>query len=165
MTKNFNTLSCRIYLEANCSREELAHLMSKVLPNEEIEPVPTCLLIKSAVGEIELRSNEEWNASTRGEFPDGFLSFRYVLELYPSLGVSREVEENYVSSLMNFFWSHGFPAVASCDYEDRLPYCGGYSDASLPWPSGTPELEKARLFPKGGKRIEDPAPFSPYPQP
>lgn len=86
------------------------------------------------VGEVELRCNKDQDAEFARRFPDGFLHFRYVLELYPAKDLNGAAEATYVGELLKLFWSNGFPAVASGDYEDQLPFGGGYRDSSLPWP-------------------------------
>jgi hypothetical protein len=129
-----NELSCRIFLDADPAQRGLAELLSGVA-TAEASPGTRSPVIRSAKGELELRRNEDWdNVSARG-FPDGFLHFRCVLEFYPRADVRHEAEVDYLARLLDRLWSSGVPAVASCDYENELPHHGGYSDASLPWPS------------------------------
>jgi hypothetical protein len=142
-SSNLNKLSCRIFLEADCSMGELAKILSSSLP-VEIESGPAVLLIKNQVGEVELRNNKEWNTDSARRFPDGFLHFRYVLELYLAESTTGAAETAYVSQLLKLFWSSGFPAVASSDYEGQLPCGGGYRDSSLPWPCDIHHLPEAQ---------------------
>jgi hypothetical protein len=59
------------------------------------------------------------------EFPDGFLYFRYVIEIDPGAPVA---------ALLRLLWEHGIPAVASAEHEDELPERGGYKSRAIPWP-------------------------------
>jgi hypothetical protein len=127
-------LGCRIYVEASSGPRELAEFLSQG-ETAEVSSRPVSLVIKSEIGELEIRRNEDHDTRAAREYPDGFLYFRYALEFYPRRGVSHEDQVKYVGTLLDRLWSSGFPAVASCDYEDELPHRGVYRDASLPWPS------------------------------
>jgi hypothetical protein len=130
-----NELGCKIFVNAVSPPRELAELISKALSLEN-STGPVSTVIRDEVGEWELRRNEDRGTISERQFPDGFLHFPYVLEFYPRLGVKHEVEVDGVARLLEQLWAGGFPAVASCQYEDELRHQGGYGDASLPWPSG-----------------------------
>jgi hypothetical protein len=131
-----NRLGCKIFFEADSAPKELARLLAEGA-TLEVSSGLTSSVIRSGIGELELRRNEDRHESSARQFPDGFSYFPYVLELYPCPVVRHEDEVHYVAQLLDRLWSSGFPAVASCDYEDELPHRGGYRDASLPWPSPT----------------------------
>ena len=132
-----NHLSCRIFCEADSRPKELAELLTaRGGSSFRLSSGPVSSFIHNEIGELEIRRNEDRNDVLAQQFPDGFLHFHYVLELYPRSTPRREDEVNYVARLLQTLWSSGFPAVASCDYENELPHHGGYRDTSLPWPAG-----------------------------
>jgi hypothetical protein len=59
------------------------------------------------------------------DFPDGFLYFRYVIDVGPDEPVAR---------LLRLLWDNGIPAVAASDGDDDLPENGGYKSRAVPWP-------------------------------
>jgi hypothetical protein len=129
-----NELSCKIFVAADSAQRELAEFLAEGSTNESSSG-PASSVIKSALGELELRRNLERDEVSARVFPDGFLHFQYVLEFYRHPELKHEEEVEYVARLLDRLWSHMLPAVASCDYENELPFQGGYKESSLPWPS------------------------------
>jgi hypothetical protein len=127
-------LGCKVFLEAGLSQPDLVGLLSDGA-SAQVTRGPSSALVMNDIGELELRRNDDGDAASAREYPDGFLHFRYVIEFYPRPTASREDQVDYIGRLLDRLWSSGLPAVASCDYEDELPHHGGYRDASLPWPS------------------------------
>src|SRR5712692_3873810 len=109
-------LDCRIYVGAELTPEEFAALLAASLgeatPNGAVGST-----IHTRQAEIDVRKNKEADRLRAGEFPDGFLYFRYALEVYPSPTVRREEQVSLVGQLLKMLWSRGLPAVAACDYE------------------------------------------------
>ncbi|MGP0069294.1 MAG: hypothetical protein ACLQGP_37550 [Isosphaeraceae bacterium] len=132
--ERFDELSCKIFCEAAYKQKDLADLLAGRAMGE-VSYGTASPVLKSAAGELELRRNPDRNKISARQFPDGFLHFRYALEFYRHPGVRHEEELDYVARLLALLWSHKFPAVAACDYDDELPHQGGYKDSSLPWPS------------------------------
>src|SRR5689334_19229069 len=116
--------------------DELAALIATPLAGS-VGGVPGSGTVRVPQGEIDVRRNRDADSSRASTFPDGFLGFRYTLELYPSPTVDLDGRVATVSKLLNFVWSQGIPAVAACDYEDHLPNGGGYNRRSVPWPAVT----------------------------
>ena len=75
---------------------------------------------------LDAERNDDYEAARAREFPDGFLHFRFRIEVD-----SRAVTER----LLPLLWERGLPAVAACDYEDELPEKGGYKSRAIPWPA------------------------------
>ena len=66
--------------------------------------------------------------------PDGFTYYPIMLEVDPLPPADRPVYVAAVSSLLQTLWSAGWRAVAACDFEDELPYSGGFRDGRLTVP-------------------------------
>jgi hypothetical protein len=124
-----NELECKIYVDADCTRTELAARLARLLsaPAEGTTITVEC-------GEIDVQRNDEFDETGRIEFPDGFLSFRLLVELYTG-DLTNPGCAPTAGRILEYLWAEGFPAVAACDYEDRLPNGGGYKSAAIPWPA------------------------------
>jgi hypothetical protein len=86
--------------------------------------------IEAPGAELYVDDNDEADAGRRSEFPDGFLFFSNRVEVYPETPTAVAL----VTALLEALWARGWPAVAACDYEDELPYGGGYKSPEVPWP-------------------------------
>jgi hypothetical protein len=123
-------LDCKIYVEAELEPDDLAKTLAESLSGASL-----CRTVKTPLCEIDIRMNAEADKARVREFPDGFLFFRYTLEIYPSPAARREDRVALTATLLRLFWSQGLPAVAACDYEDELLFGGGYNNRSVPWVS------------------------------
>jgi hypothetical protein len=130
---DLSELDCKIYVEAEQTPDELATLLAQSLPEATLIDAVT-RIVQTRFGEVEIRRNKEADRIRAQEFPDGFLYFRYALELYPFPTVAHEERVSLAASILKLLWSRGWPAVAACDYEDELPNGGGYHNNSVPWP-------------------------------
>lgn len=130
---DLNDLDCKIYVEAQRTRDELVALLRPVLAGGQISRGPGGTTVQTPYGEVEVRRNEDADPLRAGEFPDGFLYFAYALELY-SPPTRQEDRVAFVTRLVEHLWSQGLPAVAVCDYENELPNGGGFNNPSVPWP-------------------------------
>ena len=59
--------------------------------------------------------------------PDGFLYYRYFLDIDPVQDVDEADYVASVATLLTQLWQSEYKAVAACDFEDRLPRKGGYN--------------------------------------
>jgi hypothetical protein len=114
---------CKVYVDADVSNTELISL---------IEPALFEAPDKVSL-EVDVLENEDYDSKRRRLFPDGFIYFRYTLDLYmPDVPPTRKAD--VVTRLLKFLWDYGYPAVAASPFEDRLPKRGGYRSRSVPWP-------------------------------
>lgn len=116
---------CQIYLDADLPETDLVSLISETL--FEQPGAPEC--------EVEIRQNSDYDLARRKKFPDGFIYFRYVLDLYIE-EASPAAKAALIAPLLQTLWEWGYPAVAACSFETFLPQGGGYKNRSLPWPRG-----------------------------
>jgi len=82
--------------------------------------------------DLEVRLNRD-ASDQKTDFPDGFLHFRYKLEMEFDETQRADALE-LIAAFLTTVWDLGCPAVAACDFESELPHSGGYRDRRLPWP-------------------------------
>lgn len=121
-------LDCKIYLNSRRPPELLAADLQRSLGGT-IERATLHL----PIGDIDIRANEEFDENESNTFPDGFLYFAAFVELYPRPDVPLDDRIDAVGSILELLWNTGTPAVAACDYEERLPHGGGYNRNDVPW--------------------------------
>ena len=84
---------------------------------------------------VDVHKSRDFNAERSSEFPDGFLYFRYRVEVYTEIEEADAEVKQVVERILDFLWSTGYPAVAACDFEEELPHKGGYKSLRIPWPA------------------------------
>lgn len=113
---------CKVFVNAEVSEAELFGLIAPML----FAPEDEMLL------QVEVVANEDYDTRRARQFPDGFIYFRYMLDLYMNAApVTRKAA--ITTRLLTHLWEWGYPAVAACAYEDRLPERGGYKSRAIPW--------------------------------
>ena len=121
-------LACVIY--ADSDRDELLSVLGQLLPEKVYGEIR-----RGRDNEVEVVRNLDFDPVARRQFPGGFLHFRQLIEIFPeeSKTVSLENQVALVSLILEYLWASGIPAVAGCDYEDKLPHGGGYKSTETPW--------------------------------
>ena len=121
-------LACVIYTDSD--RDELLAMLGQLLPEKGDGAI-----FRARDNEIEVVKNLDFDPVARPQFPDGFLHFRQRIEIFPeeSKTPSQENQVTLVSLILEHLWARGVPAVAACDYEDKLPHGGGYNSTETPW--------------------------------
>lgn len=120
---------CSIYIAKNIEShifKELEALVDGQATNNSIEVPDTCYL--------DLVANSGYNQFLQSEFPDGFLYFKYRLEITFLDGVELANCVKFIGKVLKFLWANNFPAIATSDYENQLPLSGGYKSTLIPWP-------------------------------
>ncbi len=113
---------CKIFINADVSQTELIGMTAPALfaPEDDLSL------------QVEVVKNEDYDSNRCRQFPDGFIYFRYLLDLYIS-DAAIECKAAVISRLLTQLWDWGYPAVAACAFEDRLPERGGYKSHAIPW--------------------------------
>lgn len=112
---------CKLFVDAEISASDLISLLTHVLAASPVQ----C--------EMEVLRNEDYDSKRRLLFPEGFVYFRYVIDLYmPDESV--KARANLVTRLLKYLWESGFAAVAASSFEALLPEHGGYKSSRVPWP-------------------------------
>ncbi|MCM3042813.1 1,4-dihydroxy-6-naphthoate synthase [Paenibacillus motobuensis] len=83
------------------------------------------ILTKQA--EIFIFNNGDFDEDKRNQGNDGFLYYKYYLEIEPTEDADNRNYVSEISNLLTKLWNAEFIAIASCDFEDLLPRKGGYN--------------------------------------
>jgi hypothetical protein len=114
---------CKVFVDADISENELISLTAPILFVAEDEVTLN----------VDVLKNEDYDSNRRRQFPDGFIYFRYTLDLYMN-DAPVTTKAKIVTRLIKYLWDDGIPAVAASAFEDRLPKRGGYKSRAVPWP-------------------------------
>ena len=118
---------CQIFVDADVAETELIGIIMRLLLATPGDGPPRC--------EAEVVRNPDYDPARRRRFPDGFIYFRYFIDLYSDDDLSLAGRAALVTAVLERLWDDGFPAVAACGYESRLPHGGGYKSRAVPWPA------------------------------
>lgn len=118
-------LYCKVFVDTDLDRGKLLGLVVR-LTSGSVDR----WTVVSDWGEIDIGKNPDFESMQRQEDPDGFLYYRFCLDIEPT----HDGGEQYVNSvglLLEGLWGANCKVVASCDFEDELPRQGGYKRAGL----------------------------------
>ena len=121
-------MDCKIYLHSELDKKALE---SKLLYWLDAK-LDTFTIVTNNY-EVSLCKNDEFTVLKAKDYPDGFLYFRYFLEI-ESITDDDEFK-SAMTKLLSFLWEKNIPAIAACDFEDELPEKGGYKSLNIPWTS------------------------------
>jgi hypothetical protein len=107
-------LYCKIFVDFDGSRDALVRIAAPAGAR-----VGDGFSFESDELSVDVRRNEDFDAGRRDE-PEGFLHFRYYLDVDPVANVARMAYVRAVDQLLGRLWATGAPAVAACDFEDEL---------------------------------------------
>ncbi|GGH10945.1 1,4-dihydroxy-6-naphthoate synthase [Paenibacillus segetis] len=115
-------LFTKIFVDSDVDKEMLLDTVSNIVMGTISG---SSILTKQA--EIFIFNNGDFDEDKRNQGNDGFLYYKYYLEIEPTEDAD---DRNYVleiSNLLTKLWNVDFKAIASCDFEDLLPRKGGYN--------------------------------------
>ncbi len=121
---------CVIYVDTTNEDRQLARTIADGLDGSCED---RCVTVGTV--ELDVESNDDFDAKARLVRPEGFLHFRYRVEIdYPTSKAPEVLA--LVSRLLTYLWGNEIAAVAACDFEDDLPHLGGgqLSNSAVPWP-------------------------------
>lgn len=122
--------NCVIYCTGDINLEDLKLSIENLINGTKI----TSTYFKTTFYEISIHKNDEFDPSKQIHFPDGFLFFKFLIDIEFEPTVVLKDRAFEISKLLHWFWSSKMPAVASCDFEDLLTNNGGYKSTTIPWP-------------------------------
>ena len=111
-------LYCKIYIdtESKVQFKDLVLLISNFIHGEE----EFANSYHNDFIEVDIRTNKEYDPCFRNNKKDGFLFFKYYLEVNAIINVEQKVFISQLKSLIDFLRLRGFRVVPSCDFEDEL---------------------------------------------
>ncbi|MEU4237939.1 hypothetical protein [Actinoplanes sp. NPDC026619] len=122
-------MDCKVFVDGAPGRNELSELVAAAVEGTVSEDG----VVADGL-EIYVDDNSEAGDEDKSVRKRGFLFFGNVLEIYFAPRVDLDGRVGVVTAILENLWRRELPAVAACDYEDRLPLSGGVADAA-PWPS------------------------------
>ncbi|XKM13718.1 hypothetical protein RCS94_00665 [Orbaceae bacterium ac157xtp] len=118
-----NNYYCKMFVNAPITKGELAHKISSFLGIS----FDKFLSAENDIFTIDIQCNKEFNETNGQKFPDGFLFYPYFVET-DIVDEKKELQyKTLIKCLMDFFWAEQYQVVASCDFEEELPFKGGYN--------------------------------------
>lgn len=131
-----DSVDCIIYCTGDISINELRTKLATLIGSNKIE----VSFIQKDFYELSIHKNDDFNSVRQEGFPDGFLYFKFIVEVGFNNNCEVDNAVPVVSKILNGLWEMGMPSVASCDYENLLPENGGYNSTVIPWPSVSPSM-------------------------
>lgn len=117
-------LYSKVYVNADVARGDLAQLIA-----DSLDGTASHSSVQVGESEIDIEENDDFDPA-QVDTSDGFLFYRYYLDVMPTDVQTRDGQIAVVSQLLESFWSYGWPAVAAADYEEELPRRGGYNPST-----------------------------------
>jgi hypothetical protein len=121
---------CTVYVHGARDDQDLARAVCNILGGV----VDEWGTVTAEGVEVDARESDEFSPTKAVEFPIGFYSFPFLLEVEFDEGVGVDSAIETVGRILCGLWDRGWAAVAASGYADRLPHEGGVSE-DLPWPS------------------------------
>ena len=109
-------LFCRVNVQSELPHGEFVSFIAR-----SIGGVSHLNSVKSNALDISVDENDVFDAEKARRGKDRWLHFRYTMEIDPIEGVSPINYVTAIGNLLQSLWSSRMDAVASCDFEDRLP--------------------------------------------
>jgi hypothetical protein len=128
MPEEVNTY-CTVYVHGAKDRQDLARAVGDILGG----PVDDWCTVEAEGVEAQAHDSDEFSPIRATDYPLGFYSFPFLLEVEFAEGVIVDTAIETVGRILRGLWDRGWAAVAASGYADRLPYEGGVSE-ELPWP-------------------------------
>lgn len=131
-------LHCKIYTQSLMNKEAFTGLICELMQGQKTS-LGYDLVFPSNAIEVNVTTNDEYNLIEAKNYPDGFLYFRFFIDVYiEKESISNTDKVDFIafcSKLLTSCWDQGMPAIASSDFETQFPYSGGYKIGKdiLPW--------------------------------
>jgi hypothetical protein len=120
---------CDLYID---SEDDLNTLLQNIATIFNTNPIEDGIFVNE--GSLFLLKNKNFHKIYKKNLEDGFLFYRYLLKAKPNDLMGKENAIQFIAPILKYLWSKGFPAIAFCDYEENLPYKGGYKNPFVPLP-------------------------------
>jgi hypothetical protein len=112
-----NDLYCKIFVDAEIEESQLVEIIRNLMGGSSWRLrtiyLPCC--------EIDVCKNDIYDPAKRLDPNEGFLYYRYFLDVVPVGNVSRQDYTALVGQFIVRLREAGFKAVPACDFEEELP--------------------------------------------
>jgi len=115
-------LFTEIFVDSDVDKEMLLDAVSNIVKGTISV---SSKLTKQA--EIFVFNNSDFDKDKLSQGNDGFLYYKYYLEIEPIEGMGKTNYVLEISNLLTKLWDADIKAIASCDFENLLPRKGGYN--------------------------------------
>ena len=129
MDVNKDIYDCNLYIDAD---EEISILLQNIANLFDTKSIDNKICVDKGI--LYLCKNNKFHKINKKNPEDGFLFYQYFIKAKPNALFGEENAVQFISTILNFFWSKGYPAIAFCDYENNLPNRGGYKSPNIPNP-------------------------------
>ena len=127
--RDMNLFDCIIYCTGDLTILQLRSKVASFIGSNAAQ----VSFVEKDFHELSIHTNDDFNFGKEKDFPDGFIYFRFIVEIGFTEKINLDKALPVVSDLLKWLWEMGMPAVASCDYENLLPENGGYNSRVVPW--------------------------------
>lgn len=107
---------CEIYIDSDISLEIITRKVMAFLGGKYEN-----FTIISPTLDLNIEENNSFDQLKRFS---SFIYFKYIIEIEPAGFLSPEDYIESVSNLLEWLWQMKIPAVAACDFEEKLPKNG-----------------------------------------
>jgi hypothetical protein len=113
-------LYCKLFVETQLDRAALVRFVAQTVTGTENRST-----IVSPWSEVDVRNNDDYDEDRAADPHDGFLFYRYYLDIEPVEDADPGEYILSIAQLLEALWKSGAKAVAACDFEEELPRKGG----------------------------------------
>ncbi len=138
---DLESIDATVYVDCLGRQVDLVEVVAEILGGDT--DLSTARAERSAVL---VEANEDADPESASDWPEGFLYFSQVMEVYAVADTPRHERAAVTGRLLSELWARGIAAVAACDYEDLLPAAAGTGDRSLPWPVPSPDSARGPRY-------------------
>jgi hypothetical protein len=124
-----NKMFCKIYTTLN-EFWEVAKIISECM---NLSVTNERYIENEGFFSIYIDDNEEYDQVAQEKFPDGFLHFKNLVEIDFVDNASIDEIVNATNLILSSLWEKNYPAVAACEYEEKIVFHGGYKSTNVPW--------------------------------
>ena len=123
----FEDLDCKLYLH---SELEIRELFQEILEITSLQSVDVQTM-KNDLLHLSVLKNKWFDMKKQTGLLDEYVYYRYILELDCKDTSKQEQYVAFVATLLKALWNKGMKVVASSDFEEVLPFEGGYGYHSI----------------------------------
>ena len=111
-----SNLYCKLFIDNDCNLDYLILKIKKILDGK----IELQTYIYNKYLRIDARENDEYDKVLKNSSYDGFLFYRFILDIYQKENITDEDYINQIKFLIKFLRDQGFKVVPACHFEEKL---------------------------------------------